>query len=100
MQLLVQYVQYGDERTKRLTNLTSVSAATADKKLDELYPKHAAALNQPGLGPKEYPTLGRGGKDFRGGANVFFANRVVVKNTSIPESTLTKKHNAVNYHTV
>ena len=27
-------------------------------------------------------------------------NQGVVKNTSIPESTLSKKHNAVNYHIV
>jgi hypothetical protein len=27
-------------------------------------------------------------------------NQGVVKNTSIPESTLTKKHNAINYHII
>jgi hypothetical protein len=33
-------------------------------------------------------------------ANVFCDNRGVVKNASIPESTLMKKHNAINYHAV
>ena len=31
-------------------------------------------------------------------ANVLCDNSGVVKNTSIPESTLVKKHNAINYH--
>ncbi|KAL7524611.1 hypothetical protein ACHAWF_001020, partial [Thalassiosira exigua] len=35
-----------------------------------------------------------------GPANVFFDNQGLVKNTSIPESTLSKKHNSVNYHIV
>ena len=35
-----------------------------------------------------------------GPANVFCDNRGVVKNASIPESTLAKKHNAINYHAV
>jgi Reverse transcriptase (RNA-dependent DNA polymerase) len=35
-----------------------------------------------------------------GPANVFCDNRGVVKNVSIPESTLMKKHNAINYHAV
>ena len=35
-----------------------------------------------------------------GPANVFCDNRGVVKNASIPESTLAKKHNAINYHVV
>ena len=35
-----------------------------------------------------------------GPANVFCDNRGVVKNASIPESTLMKKHNAINYHAV
>lgn len=35
-----------------------------------------------------------------GPANVFCDNRGVVKNLSIPESTLMKKHNAINYHAV
>ena len=30
----------------------------------------------------------------------FCDNSGVVKNTSIPESTLTKKHNAINYHAI
>ena len=34
-----------------------------------------------------------------GPANVHCDNQGVVKNTSIPESTLSKKHNAINYHT-
>lgn len=33
-----------------------------------------------------------------GPANVFCDNEAVYKNTSRPESTLTKKHNAINYH--
>jgi hypothetical protein len=33
-------------------------------------------------------------------ANVLCDNLGVVKNTSIPESTLTKKHNSINYHIV
>jgi hypothetical protein len=33
-----------------------------------------------------------------GPANVFCNNRGVVKNVSIPESTLLKRHNAINYH--
>jgi len=33
-------------------------------------------------------------------ANVFCDNRGVVKNASVPESTLMKKHNAINYHAV
>ena len=35
-----------------------------------------------------------------GPTNVFCNNRGVVKNVSIPESTLMKKHNAINYHAV
>ena len=35
-----------------------------------------------------------------GPANVYCDNRGVVKNTSVPESVLTKKHNAINYHAV
>jgi hypothetical protein len=35
-----------------------------------------------------------------GPAHVYCDNQGVVKNTSIPESVLTKKHNAVNYHAV
>ena len=35
-----------------------------------------------------------------GPANVFCDNRGVVKNASIPESTLMKKHNSINYHAV
>jgi hypothetical protein len=35
-----------------------------------------------------------------GPANVFCDNRGVVKNASLPESTLSKKHNAINYHAV
>ena len=35
-----------------------------------------------------------------GPANVFCDNQGVVKNASIPESTLLKKHNAINYHVV
>ena len=36
----------------------------------------------------------------RGPANVFCDNRGVVKNLSILEATLMKKHNAINYHAV
>jgi hypothetical protein len=35
-----------------------------------------------------------------GPAQVFCDNQGVVKNTSVPESVLTKKHNAINYHAV
>jgi RPA family protein len=35
-----------------------------------------------------------------GPANVFCDNQGVVYNTSIPESTLNKKHNVINYHVV
>ena len=35
-----------------------------------------------------------------GPANVFCDNHGVVRNASIPESTLMKKHNAINYHAV
>ena len=35
-----------------------------------------------------------------GPANIFCDNRGVVKNVSIPESMLMKKHNAINYHAV
>ena len=40
------------------------------------------------------------GVPVEGPANVFCDNRGVVKNASIPESTLAKKHNAINYHAV
>jgi Reverse transcriptase (RNA-dependent DNA polymerase) len=40
------------------------------------------------------------GIPIEGPANVFCDNRGVVKNVSIPESTLLKKHNAINYHAV
>jgi hypothetical protein len=40
------------------------------------------------------------GVPIEGPASVFCDNRGVVKNTSLPESTLTKKHNAINYHAV
>ena len=35
-----------------------------------------------------------------GPTNVFCDNNGVVKNASIPESVLNKKHNAINYHAV
>jgi hypothetical protein len=35
-----------------------------------------------------------------GPTNVFCDNRGVVRNASIPESTLMKKHNSINYHAV
>lgn len=35
-----------------------------------------------------------------GPSNFFGDNEAVVKNTSLPESTLNKKHNAINYHVV
>ena len=35
-----------------------------------------------------------------GPANVYADNNAVVKNTSIPELTLKKKHNSINYHIV
>jgi hypothetical protein len=40
------------------------------------------------------------GVPIEGPANVFCDNRGVIKNVSIPESTLMKKHNAINYHAV
>ena len=33
-------------------------------------------------------------------ANVFCDNNGVVKNTSIPQSMLAKRHNAINYHAI
>jgi hypothetical protein len=38
------------------------------------------------------------GIPIEGPANVFCDNCGVVKNMSMPESTLMKKHNAINYH--
>ena len=40
------------------------------------------------------------GVPIEGPTNVFCDNQGVVKNVSIPESTLMKKHNAINYHAV
>ena len=40
------------------------------------------------------------GMPLDGSTKVFCVNLGVVKNTSLPESTLSKKHNAVNYHAV
>ena len=40
------------------------------------------------------------GVPLKGPTNVYCDNQGVVKNTSVPESTLSKKHNAVNYHIV
>jgi hypothetical protein len=40
------------------------------------------------------------GVPIEGPAQVFCDNQGVVKNTSIPESVLSKKHNAINYHAV
>jgi hypothetical protein len=40
------------------------------------------------------------GVPIEGLANVFCDNHGVVKNVSIPELTLMKKHNAINYHVV
>ncbi len=40
------------------------------------------------------------GVEVNGPANVFCDNHGVVKNVSIPELTLMKKHNAINYHVV
>jgi hypothetical protein len=40
------------------------------------------------------------GAPINGPANVFCDNRGVVRNASIPELTVMKKHNAVNYHAV
>ena len=40
------------------------------------------------------------GVPIEGPANVFCDNRGVVKNASVPESVLQKKHNAINYHAV
>ena len=40
------------------------------------------------------------GIPLKGPANVFCDNRGVVKNASVPESTLAKKHDAIDYHAV
>jgi hypothetical protein len=40
------------------------------------------------------------GVPLEGPANVFCDNESVVKNTTQPDSTLSKKHNAINYHRV
>ena len=40
------------------------------------------------------------GVPINGPANIFCDNQGVVKNTSIPSSTLSKKHNSINYHTI
>jgi len=40
------------------------------------------------------------GIPLRGPASVLCDNQGVVKNTSLPESTLSKRHNAINYHAV
>jgi hypothetical protein len=40
------------------------------------------------------------GIPLEGPVMVFCDNQGVVKNTSVPESVLTKKHNAINYHAV
>ena len=35
-----------------------------------------------------------------GPTNLYCNNQGVAKNTSVPESTLNKKHNSINYHVV
>jgi hypothetical protein len=40
------------------------------------------------------------GIPIKGPAYVYCDNQGVVKNASIPESVLSKKHNAINYHAV
>ena len=40
------------------------------------------------------------GVEINGPCNIFCDNQGMVKNSSIPESALMKKHNAVNYHVV
>ena len=40
------------------------------------------------------------GVPLNGPADIFYENRGVVMNVSKPESTLQKKHNAINYHAV
>ena len=40
------------------------------------------------------------GNPIQGPANTYGDNASVVKNTTIPESTLNKKHNSINYHIV
>ena len=44
--------------------------------------------------------LRRFGVPIDGPANMFCDNNGVVKNTTIPESMLAKKHNAINYHAI
>jgi hypothetical protein len=40
------------------------------------------------------------GVPIEGPGNVFCDNHGVVKNVSLPESTLMKMHNVINYHAV
>ena len=40
------------------------------------------------------------GVPLMGSANVYCDNQEVVMNTSIPGSTLSKKHNSINYHVI
>ncbi len=40
------------------------------------------------------------GVPINGAANVYCDNKGVVSNTSVPESTLSKKHNSINYHII
>jgi hypothetical protein len=40
------------------------------------------------------------GVPLKGPANVYCDNDSMVKNTTLPESTLNKKHNAIAYHKV
>ena len=40
------------------------------------------------------------GCPIHGPANVYCDNKGVVLNTSLPESTLSKKHNSINYHVI
>jgi len=41
----------------RLAKLTSCTEDTKSKRIDELYPDHAKALNNARLAPEQYPTL-------------------------------------------
>ena len=40
------------------------------------------------------------GVPINGPASIMCDNQGIVKNTSIPDSTLTKRHNAINYHII
>lgn len=44
--------------------------------------------------------LGMFGVPLVGASSILYDNQGVVKNTSLPDSTLSKRHNAINYHSI